>query len=88
MSCLRKTAMQAAKQELRKDIVTALKACRPECLIRLPLPAPMEPRLQMIPGPACASASQNSAHSPRVHHSNGKNCSVGLVAWAGFQPPL
>ena len=56
--------MQPAKDEFQRYIVTALRACTPECLVRLPLPVPMEPRLQMIPGPAYASASQNPAHGP------------------------
>ena len=82
MRCLRNTAMQLAKEELHRHIVTAQRACRPECLVTLPLPAPMEPRLQMIPGPACASASHNSAHSPRMHHSTGK---IAVAGWSLVQ---
>ena len=69
--------MLPTKEELHRHIATALRACRPEYLVRLPLPAPMEPRLQMIPGPACASALQNPAHSPRVH------LFTGVIAVAG-----
>ena len=79
MRCLKITAMLPAKEELYRHIVTALRACRPECLFRLPLPAPMEPRLQMIPGPACASASHNSAHRPRMPHSTGR---IAVAGWS------